>query len=122
MVAAVVAHCVLLHRHQPEHQYIAHSCYKLGIAFIYTFMYLWFLLSRCITLSTMSLCLELASASSSAASMAVLGRQLRSRRGTRTLRTVAGQQRITWLLVLGWARSIYTHTGHLIFMVSHSTA
>ena len=83
-------------------------------------MYLWFLLRRCSTLSTTSLCLELASAPASAASMAVLGRQLRSRRGTRTLRTVAGLQRITWLLVLGWARGIYTNTGHLIFIVSHS--
>ena len=101
-----------------------HSCCKLGIAFIYTLtpLYLWFLLSRCRTLSTTSLCLELASAPASAASMAVLGRQLRSRRGTRTLRTVAGLQRITWLLVLGWARGIYTHTGHLIFIVLHSTA
>ena len=98
-----------------------HSCYKLGIAFIYTLtpLYLWFLLSRCRTLSTTSLCLELASAPASAASMAVLGRQLRSRR-TRTLRTVPGQQRITWLLVQGWAGGIYTNTGNLIFMVSHS--
>ena len=36
------------------------------------------------------------------------------------VRTVAGLQRITWLLVLGWARGIYTNTGHLIFIVLHS--
>ena len=86
-----------------------YSTFVFGIAFIYTFMYLWFLLRRCRTLSTMSLCLELASAPSSAASMAVLGRQLRSRRGTRTLRDRAGNES---------SRSLKFHNHGLLFVES----